>query len=102
MFSGVGGMRLTFHPLQPPRWIGPHSRAEKSEPMTEETFTVGHINCSSCERTIGSLLGDVDGVGQVAADHRTNTIAVVYDEQRISRADVVAELTEIGYQPRGA
>jgi copper chaperone CopZ len=70
--------------------------------MAEETFTVAQISCGSCERTVGSMLGDVDGVEQVSADHRTNTVAVVYDEQRISRASVVAELTEIGYQPKGA
>lgn len=70
--------------------------------MAQETFTVGQISCGSCERTIVSLLGDVEGVEQVSADHPTNTVAVVYDEQRISRAAVVAELTGIGYQPKGA
>lgn len=70
--------------------------------MTEETFTVAHINCGSCERTIRTLLGDVDGVEQVTADHHTNTVAVTYDEQRITRDAVVAELTDIGYAPKGA
>ncbi len=38
----------------------------------------------------------------MTADHRTNTVAVTYDEQRISRDAVVGELTEIGYAPKEA
>lgn len=70
--------------------------------MAEETFTVGHIHCGGCERTIRTLIGDVDGVEQVSADHKADTVAVTYDEQRVSRETVVAELTEIGYAPTGA
>ena len=70
--------------------------------MTEETFTVAHINCGSCERTIQTLLGDVEGVEQVIADHQTNTVAVTYDAQGISRDSLVAELTGIGYARRGS
>jgi copper chaperone CopZ len=69
--------------------------------MTEETFTVGHIYCGGCERTIRTLLGDVDGVEEVLADHRTNTVAVTYDPARVPRERVVAELAEIGYAPTG-
>jgi copper chaperone CopZ len=70
--------------------------------MTGETFTVAHIACGSCERTIQTLLGDVDGVEQVTADHQTDTVAVTYDDQRISRDAVAAELTDIGYAPKDA
>lgn len=68
---------MTFQRLEPPWWAA-----------------------SSSERTIRTLLGDVDGVEQVQADHRTNTVAVRYDEARIGRDSVVAELADIGYAPK--
>ena len=70
--------------------------------VSEETYHVGHINCGGCERTVRTLLGDVDGVEQIDADHRTNTVAVRYDEARSSRDSVVAELAAIGYAPKEA
>lgn len=70
--------------------------------MAEETFTVGDIHCGGCERTIQTLMGDIDGVEQVNADHRSNSVAVTYDEQRISRGSVVAALIDTGYTPKGA
>lgn len=70
--------------------------------MAQETFQVGPINCGSCERTIRTLLGDLHGVEQVTADHRTNTVGVAYDEQRIGRASLVEELAAIGYAPKEA
>ncbi len=67
--------------------------------MTTETFDVGHINCTSCERTIRTLLGEVEGVEDVAADHRTNTVQITYDDARVTQDTLVAELTDIGYAP---
>jgi len=81
--------------------VGEPSKARRTADGRGDVH-VGHINCGSCERTIRTLLGDVDGVKQVTADHRTNTVAVTYDEQRISRDAVVGELTEIGYAPKEA
>jgi copper chaperone CopZ len=70
--------------------------------MVKEMFHVGRINCQSCERTIRTLLGDVDGVERVEPDHPTNTVAVTFDESRISRHAVVMELVGIGYAPTGS
>ena len=69
--------------------------------LTEEIFKVGHINCAGCKRTIRTLLGEVNGIEQVSADHRTHTVAVTYDTQRVSRKAVVDQLTDIGYAPKG-
>jgi copper chaperone CopZ len=70
--------------------------------MRDETFTVGHIHCGGCERTIRTLLGDIDGVEQVHPDHRTNTVAVRFDEARIDRESLGAQLADIGYAPKEA
>lgn len=68
--------------------------------MTQETFQVGHINCQGCERTIRTLLDEIDGVEQVEADRRTNIVVVKFEEAQISRDAVVRELTGIGYAPK--
>ena len=65
--------------------------------MRQTVFEVGGIHCRSCERTITTLLGEVDGVQQVTAEYRAGTVAVTFDEQRITRDGVVRELAGIGY-----
>ena len=45
-------------------------------PVTDVVFEASGIHCQSCERTIRTLLDEVDGVERVSADHRTGRVAV--------------------------
>lgn len=65
--------------------------------MAEETFRVSGITCQGCERTIRTLVSEVDGVEQVHANRHSNTVTVVFDATRVTRDDLKKELPSIGY-----
>ena len=62
------------------------------------SFSVPEMDCSSCASKVESALGDRDGV--LATDLRptTGTANVTYDEEHISRADLVAAIESAGYE----
>lgn len=67
--------------------------------MNTTTISVGLIHCASCERTISTVLGRIDGVSLVRPDAATNQVRVRYDDARVSAEQLRAALVEIGYQP---
>ncbi len=48
--------------------------------MRTDTYTVADIHCGGCERTIRTLVGDIEGLHEVKSDHRTNQVVISYDE----------------------
>jgi len=70
--------------------------------VAEQTFTVTGIHCDGCEATIEAGLRRVDGVRDVKADHRAQTIWVRYDEGRLDEQRLADQLERIGYAPVGS
>lgn len=58
------------------------------------------IHCVGCEQRIQTVLGRVEGVRRVRADHRAQTVTVAYDLRRLDGQQVAAELARIGYPAR--
>ncbi len=52
------------------------------------TFQVAGMDCGACERRVQTVLGRLEGVGQVDADHATGTVRVRFDPSRVA-ADAV-------------
>jgi copper chaperone CopZ len=69
--------------------------------MAEQTFTVTGIHCDGCEANIESGLRRLDGVRDVNADHREQTIWVRFDERRLDEQRLAEQLDRIGYSPVG-
>ncbi len=67
--------------------------------MAEHRFTVSGIHCNGCEASIEAGLRRVDGVRDVKADHREQTIWVRFDEQRLDEDRLSEQLEWIGYSP---
>lgn len=67
--------------------------------MRTDTYTVDDIHCGGCERTIRTLVGDVAGVLEVVADHRTNQVVVSYDESQVDDAAIRAAILDSGFRP---
>jgi copper chaperone CopZ len=63
------------------------------------TIALEQIHCASCENTIRITLGRLEGIRAVEPDAATNTVAVAYDDAKVSEADIRARLTEIGFDP---
>ena len=45
---------------------------------------VAGMDCGACERRIAAVLGRLDGVGQVDADHAAGEVRVRFDAGRVS------------------
>jgi copper chaperone CopZ len=67
--------------------------------VAETTFAVSGIHCEGCESAIETGLRRLDGVRQVRADHRTQTIWVRYDDARLDEAELARHLARLGYEP---
>ena len=68
--------------------------------MRTSTFTVDDIHCGGCEQMIRTLVGDVTGVEQVDPDHRTNQVAVTYDESQVDDTAIREALANTGFRPK--
>ena len=67
--------------------------------MTTRTFTVSGMHCEGCESSIETGLRRLDGVRDVTADHRAQTVRVSFDERRLDPAHLAERLERIGYAP---
>lgn len=67
--------------------------------MRRASYTVGDIHCTSCEMTIRTLVGEVDGVAEVEADHQSNQVVVTYDESKIDDVGIRSSLADAGFAP---
>ncbi len=57
--------------------------------MSRLTITVSGMSCAGCEQRIRTVLGRLDGVGAVEADHTVGTVVVDYDPAAVDEAAVM-------------
>ncbi len=70
--------------------------------MTRLTLTVAGMDCTGCEQRIATVLGRLDGVGAVDADHAAGTVVVDFDPGEVDEATISARLADAGYETVGA
>jgi Cu+-exporting ATPase len=63
----------------------------------EETYLIGGMTCASCSARIEKKLGRMPGVAEAAVNLATEKLKVVYDDQALSGAEIVAAVTSIGF-----
>ncbi|RZH69557.1 heavy metal translocating P-type ATPase [Natrinema altunense] len=67
----------------------------------EETFlAVDGMHCSTCEGFVSLLGEDEPGILTVEASYATDTARIVYDPDRLERADLPETLSGYGYEAR--
>ncbi len=73
------------------------------------TVRVQGMDCGACERRLQTVLGRLDGVGAVDADHATGVVRIRFDAARAGAEVVAARAAEqitragftvTGHQPR--
>ena len=69
--------------------------------METLSLTVTGMSCSGCEQRIDAVLGRLDGVGRVAADHRNGTVSVEHDPDLVAVDVIERRLTDAGYELAG-
>jgi copper chaperone len=65
--------------------------------MTERTFNVEGMSCAHCKAAVEKELDRVTGVQRSNADFESGTVAVSYDEARVTAADLESAVEEAGY-----
>lgn len=82
---------------------------------TTVTLRVEGMDCGACERRLGTVLGRLDGVGHVDADHTSGVVRLRFDAahttadalaraaaERVERAGFTVTGTEHDEQDEGA
>lgn len=65
--------------------------------MPNETISVPEIHCDHCKHSIEGALNPLPGVDLATVDVPSATVTVEYDQAAISRDDIVAAITDQGY-----
>jgi copper chaperone CopZ/cytochrome c biogenesis protein CcdA len=64
--------------------------------MARKTFSVESIHCGGCEANIRGTLNNIDGIGEVEPDRRSNSVTVDFDDS-LDEAVVVDALASAGF-----
>ena len=65
--------------------------------MGSHTVSVTGMACHGCEQNVEDELDALDGVDSVAADHETDTVELVTDEE-LSTEQIGAAVERAGYE----
>ncbi|MDY4040485.1 MAG: heavy metal translocating P-type ATPase [Collinsella sp.] len=65
--------------------------------MAHEKFDVTGMTCASCQAHVDRAVRRLDGVSEVAVNLLSGSMAVDYDESRVSPADIVTAVDRAGY-----
>jgi copper chaperone CopZ len=61
------------------------------------TFAVHGMHCEGCVNAIQTALGECDGVIEGKVDLAESTAVVTYDPAKLSPADLLTTIEELGY-----
>ncbi|MBX2802286.1 MAG: heavy-metal-associated domain-containing protein [Myxococcales bacterium] len=75
----------------------PGSQQTAAVHLASTTLHVEGMTCASCEVTVRTVAGKVDGVHSVDVDHATGVATVQYDPARIGPVAVASAITAMGY-----
>jgi copper chaperone len=65
--------------------------------MTEATFKVPDMSCGHCKAAVEGELNGLSGVESSNADVEKGTVAVRYDESKVSNEQLKGAIVEAGY-----
>ena len=65
--------------------------------MKELVLNVKGMMCGGCENRVKNVLGEIEGVKSVTADHTTGKVVVTY-ENEISKEAISNAIEDIGYE----
>jgi CsoR family transcriptional regulator, copper-sensing transcriptional repressor len=65
--------------------------------MATETISVPEIHCGHCKSSIEGALSPLEGVSTATVDVDAKAVTVEFDDERVSRADLVSAIEAQGY-----
>ena len=70
--------------------------------MEQLNLRVSGMTCTGCENRIERVLGGLDGVRHVNADHQAGAVTVLLDESQSGEPAVRSWIEQAGYEVREA
>jgi len=65
--------------------------------VTTEVLSVPDISCAHCKSSIEQAVSELAGLERVEVDVATRTVAIDYDQDRLSRHSIVEAIEGQGY-----
>jgi copper chaperone len=66
-----------------------------------EVFSVPDVSCGHCKSTIEGALQPMGGIEQAAVDVDEKKVDVIFDDDVVTRDEVVAAIEDAGYAVAG-
>lgn len=66
--------------------------------MEKLTVKIVGMSCGGCEKSVESILGKIDGIANVKADHSTNTATLEYKVEAPSMELLKTLVDKIGFK----
>ncbi len=63
----------------------------------EITFTVKDMMCSSCEKTIKTVLSNMEGISNIETNVDQKEVKVAYDENKADVEEMISGLDNVGF-----
>lgn len=64
--------------------------------MERKSISVTGMSCNGCEQNVENTLQTIEGVSRVDADHGTNTVELVAEDD-VAEDDIEAAIENAGY-----
>ncbi|MBQ9436726.1 MAG: heavy-metal-associated domain-containing protein [Lachnospiraceae bacterium] len=61
-------------------------------------LNIGGMTCGGCQRKIENALNSTDGVSRASVSFSEGTADVLYDEQRVSKEDIISVIEKLDYE----
>jgi mercuric ion transport protein len=69
-----------------------------STQLTETTIPVEGMTCASCNIAVETAVNKLDGIHSVKADFENNSASVIFDNQFVSKQEIIDAINSLGYQ----
>jgi copper chaperone CopZ len=66
--------------------------------MIKKTFRLEGMHCSNCAMNVEGIEDDLPGIKNISASYQKGQMVVEFDEERVSEAQIRAEVEKRGYQ----
>ena len=77
-------------------WVSQAAADDDSKKVTS-TFDVNGMTCGGCEVGVKMKVKKLEGVTSVDASYKDGTAEVAYDPQKVTPAEIIAAIEDLGY-----
>ena len=69
-----------------------------AEETTQSVYLVEGMTCAGCERTVATVIKNLEGVRSAHADLKSSTVSVEYDPGKTSLDRIRSAVNHVGYR----